>query len=159
MRIGVYPGSFDPITFGHLDIINRSKHVFDKLYVVIPSNPNKKTLFTVEERLGLLKAVLKDDKDYVEIVTTDLLTVDFAHSVNAHAMLRGLRMMSDFEFEAQLSTINRRLNQEIETIFIMSSHELTFLSSSIVKEIAFFKGDVSSFVPKEVEMALKQKYQ
>jgi len=157
MKIGVYPGSFDPITNGHLDIINRSKHIFDKLYVVIPINPNKKTLFTLEERMSLLKVVLSK-YDFVEVVTTNLLTVDFANSVGAHAMLRGLRMISDFEFETQLATLNRCLNKDIETIFIMSSHEMTFLSSSSVKEIAFFKGDVSSFVPEEVEEALKAKY-
>ena len=157
MKIGVYPGSFDPITNGHLDIINRSKHIFDKLYVVIPINPNKKTLFTLEERMSLLKVVLSK-YDFVEVVTTNLLTVDFANSVGAHAMLRGLRMISDFEFETQLATLNRCLNKDIETIFIMSSHEMTFLSSSSVKEIAFFKGDVSSFVPEEVEEALKANY-
>ena len=106
MKIGVYPGTFDPITNGHLDIIKRSKNLFDKLYVVIPNNTNKTPWFTLEERIELIKAVLKD-YDFVEVTTTDLLTVDFAKSVNATAMLRGLRMVSDFEYELQMATMNK----------------------------------------------------
>lgn len=156
MKIGVYPGTFDPITNGHIDIIKRAKNLFDKLYVVIPNNTNKMPMFSLEERLDLLKEVLKDE-EYVEVTTTNLLTVDFAKSVGATAMLRGLRMVSDFEYELQMATMNKCLNDEIETVFIMSSHEYSFLSSSSVKEIARFGGDYSSFVPDVVRIALEKK--
>ncbi|MBQ8293604.1 MAG: pantetheine-phosphate adenylyltransferase [Bacilli bacterium] len=156
MKIGVYPGTFDPITNGHIDIIKRSKNLFDKLYVVIPNNTNKQPLFSLEERLNLLKEVLADE-EFVEVTTTDLLTVDFAKSVDATAMLRGLRMVSDFEYELQMATMNKCLNDEIETVFIMSSHEYSFLSSSSVKEIAKFGGDYSSFVPEVVRLAVENK--
>lgn len=158
MKIGVYPGSFDPVTFGHLDIIKRGSRLFDKLYVVIPINPRKQTCFSLEERLDLLKKVLKDYAN-VEVTYTNKLTVDFAKSVNSNFMLRGLRAVSDFEYELQIDTLNKTLAPTIETIFIMSSNEYSFLSSSSVKEIAMFQGDVSKFVPHDVEVALKQKYQ
>ena len=153
MKIGVYPGTFDPVTNGHLDIIKRSSHLFDKLYVLVANNMNKNTLFTTEERVSLLKETLKDYQNIV-VVTSKLLTVEFAKSVKAEAMIRGLRMVSDFEYELQLATLNKCLNDEIE---IMSSHEYSFLSSSSVKEIAKFNGDVSKFVPLVVEKALKKK--
>ena len=156
MKIGVYPGTFDPVTNGHLDIIKRSSHLFDKLYVLVANNMNKNTLFTTEERVSLLKETLKDYQNIV-VVTSKLLTVEFAKSVKAEAMIRGLRMVSDFEYELQLATLNKCLNDEIETIFIMSSHVYSFLSSSSVKEIAKFNGDVSKFVPLVVEKALKKK--
>lgn len=157
MKIGVYPGTFDPITNGHLDIIKRAHQLFDKLYIVVPVNMGKSALFTTDERVILIKEVLKDLND-IEVVSTDKLTVDFASSVNATAMVRGLRMVSDFDYELQLATINKKLNSQIETVFIMSSHEYSFLSSSAVKEIAKFGGDVSSFVPEVVNVALKNKY-
>ena len=157
MRIGVYPGSFDPVTNGHLDIIKRGAILFDKLYVVVPKNIQKHTLFSTEERVELLKEVVKDLPNVI-VTSTDQLTVNFAKSVNANAMLRGLRMVSDFEYELQLATLNHHLNEEIETIFIMSSHEFYFLSSSSVKEIAQFGGDITSFVPKVVKDALLKKY-
>lgn len=156
MKIGVYPGTFDPVTNGHIDIIKRSKNLFDKLYVVIPNNTNKQPLFSLEERMELLKEVLKDEK-FVEVTTTDLLTVDFAKNVGANSMLRGLRMVSDFEYELQMATMNKCLNDKIETVFIMSSHEYSFLSSSSVKEIARFGGDYSSFVPEVVRLAVEKK--
>ncbi|MCM1259842.1 MAG: pantetheine-phosphate adenylyltransferase [Prevotella sp.] len=156
MRIGVYPGTFDPVTNGHLDIIKRGAGLFDKLYILVANNINKHTLFSVDERIQLLKDAVLEWPN-VEVVTSSLLTVEFAASVGAKAMLRGLRMVSDFEYELQMATLNKNLNSQIETIFIMSSHEYSFLSSSSVKEIARFDGDVSSFVPKHVELALQKK--
>lgn len=156
-KIGIYPGTFDPITNGHLDIIQRGLKIFDVLYVVVPNNIQKNTLFTVEERVALLKETLKDYQNVI-IDSTDKMTVEYAKSVNAFAMLRGLRMMSDFEYELQLSAINKVLDDNIETIFVMSSHDVSFISSSSVKEMARFGGDVSSFVPKNVKKALEEKY-
>ena len=157
MKIGVYPGTFDPITNGHVDIIKRAYQLFDKLYIVVPNNIGKNALFTTEERIKLIKLVLTDYPD-IEVASTDQLTVEFAKSVNATAMIRGLRMVSDFDYELQLATINKQLDSSIETVFIMSSHEYSFLSSSSVKEIAKFKRDVSLFVPEVVNEALKEKY-
>ncbi len=155
-RIGVYPGTFDPITNGHLDIIKRGSALFDKLYILVANNINKNTLFTVEERIELIEHAVVELKN-VEVVSSPLLTVEFAKSVHAVAMLRGLRMVSDFEYELQMATLNKCIDDTIETIFIMSSHEYSFLSSSSVKEIAKFNGDVSSFVNAHTEKALKEK--
>lgn len=156
MRIGIYPGSFDPITNGHLDIIERGRKLFDKLYIVLSVNPNKKTLFTLEERIALLKEVTKNF-DNVDIATTDKLTVDCAKELGAQFMLRGLRAVTDFEYELQINLFNKALNNDIETIFIMSANEFNFLSSSSVKEVAYFDGDISKFVPKCVETAIHEK--
>ena len=156
MRIGVYPGTFDPITNGHIDIIKRAYQLFDKLYIVVPKNIGKNALFSTEERVNLIKAVLVDYPE-IEVVATDKLTVEFAKSVNAIAMIRGLRMVSDFDYELQLATINKQLDSSIETVFIMSSHEYSFLSSSTVKEIASYSSDISAFVPEVVVNALKEK--
>ena len=157
MRIGVYPGTFDPITNGHLDIIKRAASLFDKLYVVVPNNINKKTLFSVEERVNLVKEVVSDIPNVI-VDTTSLLTVDYAETVGATTLLRGLRMVSDFEYELQMAALNKSLNSNVETIFIMSSHEYSFLSSSSVKEIAAFSGEFKDFVPYPVYLALKEKF-
>ena len=156
MKIGIYPGTFDPITNGHLDIIERGRKLFDKLYVVLSINPNKKTLFTVEERIELIKEVVKD-YDNVFISTTENLTVNCAKELGAKFMLRGLRAVTDFEYELQINSFNKALDPEIETIFVMAANEYNFLSSSSVKEVAYFNGYISKFVPKCVETAIHKK--
>ena len=158
MRIGVYPGTFDPITNGHLDIIKRASKLFDKVIVVVPINMNKKTMFSVEERMELIKESVQDIPN-IEVDKTSLLTVDYAKKVNATAIIRGLRMVSDFEYELQMAAINKSLDKNVETIFIMSSHEYSFLSSSSVKELVGFNGNISEFVPEVVKEALYKKYQ
>lgn len=158
MRIGVYPGTFDPITNGHLDIIKRAAKLFDKIYVVVPNNVNKKTLFSVEERMELIRETTKDIPNII-VDKTSLLTVQYARQVGSDTIIRGLRMVSDFEYELQMAALNKSLDNEIETIFIMSSHQYSFLSSSSVKEMVGFNADVSEFVPNIVSTALMKKYQ
>lgn len=157
MKIGIYPGTFDPITNGHIDIVKRGSQLFDKLFVVLPINAEKKPLFSLEERMNLAREALKDVPN-CEVVSTNLLTVEFAKKVGAVAMLRGLRMVSDFEYELQMATLNKSMEKSVETIFIMSSHQYSFLSSSIIKEIASYQRDVSKFVPEVVSTALKEKF-
>ncbi|MBO8126776.1 MAG: pantetheine-phosphate adenylyltransferase [Firmicutes bacterium] len=156
MKIAVYPGSFDPITNGHIDIIQRSRHLFDKVIVAVAHNPEKKAWFTVDERLELLKETLKDYPN----VTCDSfsgLTVAYARKVGASALIRGLRAISDFENEFMMALMNRNIAPELETVFLMTSTEYTFLSSSAVKELVLFGGPVSSLVPPVVAEALARK--
>lgn len=156
--IAVCPGSFDPITNGHLDIIKRGARVFDKVYVVILNNSSKKPLFSVEERKQLIEEVTKSIPNVV-VDSFQGLLVDYASSVNANAIIRGLRAVSDFEYEMQITSMNRVLNEKIETFFIMTNNQYSFLSSSIVKEAAKYNGRISDLVPKAVEDALRMKYQ
>ncbi|NHC39636.1 pantetheine-phosphate adenylyltransferase [Bacillus sp. MM2020_1] len=156
-RIAVCPGSFDPITYGHLDIIRRGAKVFDTVYVSVLNNSSKNPLFTIEERMNLIKAVTKDLTNVKVDVHSGLL-VDYAKAVNASAIIRGLRAVSDFEYEMQITSMNRVLNEDIETFFIMTNNQYSFLSSSIVKEVAKYNGDISSLVPPIVEKELKKKY-
>ncbi len=158
MIIAIYPGTFDPITNGHLDIIKRTRNLFDKLVIVINDNINKKTLFSVEERKALIEELIKEYNN-VEVLVTSKLTVNFAEEIGASVIVRGLRMVSDFEYELQMSTFNHILDNKIETIFVMADHNYSYLSSSSVKEIAKFKGDVSLFVPENVKEALIKKYE
>ncbi|MGV2942129.1 pantetheine-phosphate adenylyltransferase [Mesobacillus sp. LC4] len=156
-RVAVCPGSFDPITLGHLDIITRAAKVFDELYVVVLNNSSKKPLFSVEERIQLIEQVTKGIAN-VKVDSFQGLLVDYAESVNANAIIRGLRAVSDFEYEMQITSMNRVLSDKIETFFIMTNNQYSFLSSSIVKEVAKYDGKISELVPPEVEEALLTKF-
>jgi pantetheine-phosphate adenylyltransferase len=156
-RIAVCPGSFDPVTLGHLDIIKRGANVFEKVYIVVLNNSSKQPLFTVEERMELLRIATKDIPN-VEVDSFKGLLIDYASSKNAKVVLRGLRAVSDFEYEMQITAMNRKLNESIETLFMMTNNQYSFLSSSIVKEAAKYKGNISDLVPDVVEAALNKKF-
>ena len=156
-RTAIYPGSFDPVTNGHLDIIERGIQIFDRLIVVILKNPKKQFLFSPEERIEMLKTSLKDFPS-VEVDTYDGLLVDYAVRRKAHAVLRGLRALSDFEYEFQMALMNRRLKREIQTVFLMTGMRWIYTSSSIIKEAAMFGGDVEGMVPPLVLERLREKF-
>ncbi|GLV61971.1 phosphopantetheine adenylyltransferase [Bacillus mycoides] len=156
--IAISSGSFDPITLGHLDIIKRGAKVFDEVYVVVLNNSSKKPFFSVEERLELIREATKDIPN-VKIDSHSGLLVEYAKMRNANAILRGLRAVSDFEYEMQITSMNRKLDENIETFFIMTNNQYSFLSSSIVKEVARYGGSVVDLVPPIVERALKEKFQ
>ncbi|MDB6110541.1 MAG: phosphopantetheine adenylyltransferase [Pedosphaera sp.] len=153
MRTVIYPGSFDPLTNGHLDVIQRATKLFDRVIVAVAKNESKSPLFTLEERLDLVTRAV-EHLPTVDADSFDGLLVEYAESQSAQAIIRGLRAVSDFEFEFQLALMNRKLNERVETIFMMPKDTYTFLSSRIVKEIARLGGDVSSFVPAHVQKAL-----
>jgi pantetheine-phosphate adenylyltransferase len=156
MRTVIYPGSFDPLTNGHLDVIQRATKLFDKVIVAVAQNESKNPLFELSERVNMVQQAIQH-LPAVEVDSFDGLLVDYVESRSGQAVVRGLRAVSDFEFEFQLALMNRKLNERIETIFMMPKDTYTFLSSRIVKEIARLGGDVSSFVPALVQTALKTK--
>jgi pantetheine-phosphate adenylyltransferase len=157
MRTVIYPGSFDPLTNGHLDVIQRAAKLFDRVVVAVAKNDGKRPLFALDERLALVKKAVKHLPN-VKADAFDGLLVEYVVSRKAQAILRGLRAVSDFEFEFQLALMNRKLNENIETIFMMPKDTYTFLSSRIVKEIARLGGDVGAFVPAHVQAALQKKF-
>ncbi len=160
LKIALYPGTFDPITNGHIDLIKRALKIFDKIIVAIGENPSKTPLFTLEERIFMIKKSLEelDLLDKVEVDSFSGLLVDFAKQKGASVIIRGLRAVSDFEYEMQLALMNRKLSNSMDTIFLMPSLKYIFLSSSIIKEAAKFGGNVEDLVPKIVFRKLKEKF-
>lgn len=157
MKIAIYPGSFDPITNGHIDVLNRSLQVFDRVIVLVASNPNKNTSFTVSERIEAIKEVFKDNPN-VGVDFTNKLTVNYAKEHGAIAIIRGLRAMGDFEYEFQLSAANRFIDDKVEMVFFMASTELSFISSGTVKELYFGDHEIKTLVPPSVYRLFHKKY-
>ena len=157
MRTAVYPGSFDPITNGHLDIIRRAGKLYDKLIVGVLNNPGKKTpMFSVEERMEMIRSVTEDIPN-VEVDSFEGLLVDFAKANGANVIIKGLRTVADFEYEFQMAAVNKKLDPDIETLFMVASDKYTFLSSSVVRELRKYRSELASFVPKVVEEAVCRK--
>ena len=158
MKTAIYPGSFDPITNGHLDIIERAVHLFDKVIVSVARNSDKgMALFTEEERITLIRQSILEMPS-VKVDSFDGLMVDHAVKHSAHAAIRGLRVLSDFEFEFKMALMNRSLNEKVSTVFLMPHEKYTHISSSMVREVASFSGNVSAYVPVHVDQALRKKY-
>ncbi len=155
-RVALYPGSFDPVTYGHIDLITRASRIFDKIIVAAAEDTQKRTLFTCAERVEMLTDVTRDIPN-IEVVAFKGLVVDYAQDRGVNVLLRGLRMISDFEFELQMALTNRRLNEKIETLFLMPSEGHSFVSSTLLKEAASLGADTSSFVPPSVNQRLKDK--
>ena len=162
-KTAIYPGTFDPITFGHIDVIKKSLKIVDKLIVAVSNGNSKKYLFNSSERVQIIKKALfkdlKNDKNRIKVITFNNLTTSLCKKYNSTLILRGLRAVSDFEYEFQLAGMNRKLNQKIETIFLMSDVENQIISSKFVKEIAELKGDLKKFTTKNTIKALKDKYE
>ncbi len=156
MRRVIYPGTFDPITNGHLDIIERAMTLFDVVTIGVTTNPAKNPLFSVEERMAMIRQVTQDFKN-VQVDSFGGLLVDYANRLGACAIVRGLRAISDFEYEFQMALVNRKISDGIVTVFLMPNEKYTYLNSTIVKELATFGGDISRFVPPLVEAQVKQK--
>ncbi len=157
MKKVIYPGTFDPVTYGHIDIIKRARELFDAVVVTVAVNPGKSPLFSLEERVYLLKESLKE-YDNIIVDSFDGLVVDHAHQVGAIGIIRGLRAVSDFEYEFQMALMNRKLAKDIATVFLMPGEKYTYLNSSIVRDLAKLQSDVGEFVPPVVLTALKKKF-
>ena len=158
MNIAVFPGSFDPLTNGHVDIITRSAKIFDRVIVAVLCNSQKNTLFDLKEREVLISDCFQSDSKKVEVQSFSGLLIDFVKKANARVIIRGLRAISDYDYEAQLALVNRSLSEEIETFFLITSEQNAYISSSIVKQVAAYGGDITKFVPPNVASALKNKY-
>ncbi len=156
--IAIYPGTFDPITMGHLDIVDRALNLFDKVIIAIAINPGKTPLFNLEERKSMIKNCFPDDYSRIEVDTVSGLLVDYALQRQAKAIIRGLRAVSDFDYEFQLALMNRKLVREVDTLFLMPGFRWIYISSSIIKDAARHGGDVSELVPHHVDKMLKQKF-
>lgn len=156
-NIAVYAGTFDPITYGHIDIIERAANIFSQVIIAIAASPNKKPLFSLDERVKMVTEVLQQYKN-VEVSGFDSLLLDFAKTCQANIILRGLRTVTDFDYEFQLASMNRNLNSDIETIFLMPGEKYMYVSSSLIREIASLGGNVSGFVPNIVTEALNKKF-
>jgi pantetheine-phosphate adenylyltransferase len=156
-RLAVYPGTFDPITNGHLSIVNRALKIFDKLIIAILNNPQKEPLFSIEERIAMIKDVLKS-KSNIEVDVFDGLLVDYVIEKKSNVVLRGIRALSDFEYEFQMALMNRKLNRDVQSIFLMTDYKWFYISSTIIKEAASFNGDISGLVPPSVCRKLKEKF-
>ncbi|QXE91710.1 pantetheine-phosphate adenylyltransferase [Geomonas subterranea] len=157
LRVAVYPGSFDPVTYGHLDIIDRALKIFDGVIVAVARNSEKNALFTVQERIDMLSEILRD-RPQAKVETFEGLLVDYVRRAGATVVIRGLRAVSDFEFEFQLAQMNRNITREVETLFMMTSVPYSYLSSSIVKEVSHLNGPVDKLVPPLVKSALDEKF-
>lgn len=156
-KSAIYPGTFDPITNGHLSIIDRALTIFDKLIIAILNNPQKEPLFTIEERIDMIRKSLNGHRN-VEVDTFDGLLVDYAVEKNANVILRGLRALSDFEYEFQMALMNRKLNRDVQSIFLMTDYKWFYISSTIIKEAASLGGNTSGLVPEIVDKRLKEKF-
>ncbi len=152
----IYPGSFDPVTFGHLDLIRRARLLFDEVFVVVAVNPEKETLFSVEERVDFVRRAVKPFRG-VHVDSFEGLTVEYAKAQKAQIIIRGLRATSDFDFEFQMALTNRKLSKDVDTIFLMPSESLFYISSRLIKQIASLKGDISGYVPPFVAKQIRKK--
>ena len=158
MKVGIYPGSFDPFTNGHNDILVRSLKIFDKVIIAVVKNSAKNYLFSLEDRVQMIDDLFKDHENISCVGLDSKLTVDLASELNAQAIIRGLRAVSDFEYEFQIASINRSQNPKIESVFFTPDEKLTFISSSMVKELASYGGDISEFVNSDIKNALMRKF-